>query len=114
MLGYFFAIIGGGELALLLIWLYNFLIWRRNRRLISSPYTGMLAAAITLFTTGVFLIQFFYQYYFGRMGCFVLISDVEAGVSYLTTMILFTITLWELGIGFLSRFVHRHDSGLSW
>ena len=102
VVGYLLALANAAELALPLSFLFNFLIWRRVRGSLRSPYKGLLAISVTTIVAGICLIQCLYRLTFD-FGCLGVISDTTAGVSYLSTMLLFSTVLWELGIGFLRK-----------
>jgi len=86
----------GEELTIPVLLVFNYLILTRFRRDYRGPDIYLIALISTVFTVSVFIVQYEYRK-FVDWGCIKLIPDFEANNSYLTTMVIFTIILWELG-----------------
>ena len=86
----------GEELLIIILLLFNILMITRNRRDYGWKSIYLISLISFIFTLSLFIIQYQYRRYID-FSCLKFIPDYEANISYLTTMLLFSIMSWELG-----------------
>ncbi|WP_066835732.1 hypothetical protein [Rufibacter ruber] len=82
---------------------FNFFLWRKLQSL--QPCIGhkLLFIIIALFTTLLFFVQLGYREYYGSQSCILRISDWDANISYVSTMILFSLLSWGFGTAYMDK-----------
>ena len=63
-----------------------------------------IALFAVVFTVFVFITQYQYRGFIDG-GCMRTITDMDAAAGYMGTMVLFTVTIWELGVGGIQQLV---------
>ncbi len=77
---------------------FNLLLWQKLTAGGLKRLGLMVGLTAGVLTTEVFLIQCNYRHYID-WGCIKRISDLQANVNYIANMILFSMVVWEIGIG---------------
>lgn len=77
--------------------IFNFMLWTKLKNYTSSRNGLLIGLFSTFITIAIFVIQLNYKTA-EEHGCIKLIPDMEVNTSYASTMILFSILLWESGI----------------
>lgn len=84
-------------LMILIPMVFNIVLWRRLTVSEFKKSRLVIALIAGLLTTGVFLIQYNYRQFID-WSCIRRISDLQANVSYILNMILFSAVIWEIGL----------------
>ena len=88
-----------GELTPLCALVFNALLWRKFRAVRKANVIGSIAAMLTFL---LFMIQ--YQYLEKiEWGCLRFTSSQTANLNYASTMVVFSLMIWELGFIIIER-----------
>jgi hypothetical protein len=82
--------------------IFNLALWKKLKKTQSSK-TGLIIGILSgLITTLIFVVQMNYKNA-SDFACIKLIPNSEKNTNYAYTMILFSVVIWELGIGIWNK-----------
>lgn len=91
----------GDELGMLIVLLYNVLIYRLVRKSHDDGFRiSFIGVGSVLLTATIFIVQYKFRRYIDS-GCMKMLDDQYASNSYLLTTVLFSMLSWEAGLSIL-------------
>ena len=82
---------------------FNYFLWKKLCSAKLNRWKFGLFIIVASLTTMIFFIQLGYRDFYDRQSCIRQISDWTAHVSYVSTMVLFSLLSWGFGLTFIDQ-----------